>query len=297
MLFKSLNYKLKSVDEKGIVQFYANSFGKKDGDGDIITKGAFKKSLSENFNRVKHLLNHEKSIGVPMEIVEDDFGLLVTSQLILGKQIGKEAFEEYKVYAELNRSMEHSIGFKTIKNHTDKSMNANVITEVALFDVTTMETWGANPATPQVSVKAAKEMVKCPSCGLVFDYNSVNQIGFDEYVLNEARYIIRWYTEDEIRAQLSSMKPEISTNVQAVLQAVAKAGEQKSLITDIFNIARCPQCGTMVSPLNAVKSEQKSLSESLETLTKFFEPGNPTQKNDNEPSSWGFLNTINLMLQ
>ena len=152
--FKDFDYEIKGLDEqKGIVEFYANSFNNKDSDGDIIEKGAFEKSIKENFKRIRHLLNHEKSIGVPIEMKEDSFGLLVKSQLIMGKQIGRETFEEYKAYASVGNSMEHSIGFFTEKEYKDDARKANIIKEVRLMDVTTMETWGANEFTPQVALK------------------------------------------------------------------------------------------------------------------------------------------------
>jgi HK97 family phage prohead protease len=156
--FKSLDYQIKDIDTtKGIVEFYSSSFGSgpddKDSDGDVMVKGAYKKTIQENFKRIRHLKNHQISVGVPLEIKEDDFGLLVKSQLILGKQVAKELFEEYKTYAELGNSMEHSVGFVPINSKEDKENSVNYIREVKLMDVTTMETWGANENTPQGALK------------------------------------------------------------------------------------------------------------------------------------------------
>jgi len=156
--FKNLDYQIKAVDEnKGIVQFYASSFGERDtdadSDGDVMVKGAYAKTIKENFKRIRHLKNHSISVGVPTELKEDDFGLFVTSRMILGKQVAKELYEEYKVYAELGNSMEHSVGFIPIKTDEDKESGVNYIKEVKLMDVTTMETWGANQFTPQGAIK------------------------------------------------------------------------------------------------------------------------------------------------
>ena len=156
--YKNLDYQLKDIDtNRGIVEFYSSSFGQgpedKDSDGDVMVKGAYKKTIQENFKRVRHLKNHSISVGVPLEMKEDDFGLLVKSQLILGKQVAKELFEEYKVYAELGNSMEHSVGFIPINSKEDKENSVNYIREVKLMDVTTMETWGANENTPQGALK------------------------------------------------------------------------------------------------------------------------------------------------
>jgi len=156
--YKNLDYQIKAVDEnKGIVQFYASSFGERDtdadSDGDVIVQGAYQKTIKENIKRIRHLKNHSISVGVPTEIKEDNFGLSVTSQLILGKQVAKELYEEYKVYAQLGNSMEHSVGFMPIKTDEDKESEINYIKEVKLMDVTTMETWGANQFTPQGAIK------------------------------------------------------------------------------------------------------------------------------------------------
>src|SRR6056297_2359518 len=126
---KNLDYQIKAVDEnKGIVQFYASSFGERDtdadSDGDVMVKGAYAKTIKENFKRIRHLKNHFVSVGVPTELKEDDFGLFVTSRMILGKQVAKELYEEYKVYAELGNSMEHSVGFLPIKTDEDKESGA-----------------------------------------------------------------------------------------------------------------------------------------------------------------------------
>ncbi len=51
---------IKDIDEKsGIVTGYFSIFGNKDSDSDVITKGAYKKTLSENYSRVKHLYQHD----------------------------------------------------------------------------------------------------------------------------------------------------------------------------------------------------------------------------------------------
>ncbi|MFO8021006.1 MAG: HK97 family phage prohead protease [Perlabentimonas sp.] len=159
--FKQLDYQIKAVDDKkGIVQFYSSSFGERDtdadSDGDVMVKGAYAKTIKENFKRIRHLKNHSISVGVPMSLEEDNFGLLVTSQLIMGKQVAKELFEEYKVYAEMGNSMEHSVGFFPIKSDFNNESGVNYIKEVKLMDVTTMETWGANEITPQGALKQFK---------------------------------------------------------------------------------------------------------------------------------------------
>lgn len=158
-MIKSLDYEIKDLDgPKGIVTFYASSFDKEDSDGDTIVRGAYKKTLKENFKRIRHLLDHWDSVGVPMTIKEDSFGLLVQSQLIMGKQLGYELFEEYKVYAELGNTMEHSVRINPIKMEEDRQNNSRILREVKLWDVSSITRWGANEDTPQGPLKHFKSI-------------------------------------------------------------------------------------------------------------------------------------------
>lgn len=57
MILKKFDYKIEDVDTKqGIVKIAVSAFDNKDSDGDIIIKGAWKKTISENLKRIKHLL-------------------------------------------------------------------------------------------------------------------------------------------------------------------------------------------------------------------------------------------------
>lgn len=159
---KQCSLSVKDIDGKqGIVQFYASSFGTKDSDSDIIEKGAFKKTISENLRRIKHLYNHEKTIGVIQSIVEDTKGLLVTSQLAKDSEgnfttAAKDALIEY----EAGVITEHSIGFKTIKEDYDSEKQANVIKEIKLWEVSSLDKWGANENTPVMGMKSEKDYIE-----------------------------------------------------------------------------------------------------------------------------------------
>ena len=45
-------------DKAGIVKGYGSVFGNVDSDGDIITKGAYTKTIKENGERVRYLYQH-----------------------------------------------------------------------------------------------------------------------------------------------------------------------------------------------------------------------------------------------
>jgi HK97 family phage prohead protease len=150
---------IKAVKDKGIVQMYVNAFDNEDSDGDISMKGSFAKTIQENLKRIRHFLNHDitKLLGAPIEMKEDDFGLLVTSQMNMNKEIARDAFEDYKLYQELGRSLEHSVAVEAIKR--DEKDN-RYVKEWRLWEYSTLTMWGANARTPLVSMKSdMKEVI------------------------------------------------------------------------------------------------------------------------------------------
>ena len=155
---KSLSVKMEDVDEGSrTVVGYLSAFDQLDSDNDIIRKGAFKKSLSDNgvdssSNRViAHLRNHdwEHQIGKFTSLEEDSFGLKFTS--VLGRSTkGNDALLDYQDGI-LN---EHSIGFNYVKDKISEVEDSNnpegkfyEITEVKLWEGSAV-TFGANEFTP-----------------------------------------------------------------------------------------------------------------------------------------------------
>ena len=72
---------VKSVAEDGTFQGYASLFGVTDLGRDVVTRGAFTKSLKQRpASRVRMLREHDQAqpIGVWTSIAEDDTGLAVS---------------------------------------------------------------------------------------------------------------------------------------------------------------------------------------------------------------------------
>jgi len=160
--YKHNDLKLKGFDDKqGIVEFYFASFNTLDSDGDIITENAYKKTLEESRenthrSRIKHFKNHnpEIAIGVVKEFYTDDKGVIAVSQLVK-TQAGKDALIEY----EMGIITEHSQGFQIIQEKFDDMTGANMITEIKLWEVSSLTHWGANKNTPTVDVKSEKDIL------------------------------------------------------------------------------------------------------------------------------------------
>lgn len=158
----SLEKEIKGIDEaQGIVEMYVNAFGNEDSDGDISAPGSFKKTIKDNFKRIKHFLNHnqafggEQLLGLPLKFIEDDFGLLVTSQMNLQKQLVKDVFADYVLFANHNRTLEHSVRVQDIKRDTN---NEKTVLEWKLWEYSTLYTWGANEKTPLVNIKSLADL-------------------------------------------------------------------------------------------------------------------------------------------
>jgi HK97 family phage prohead protease len=155
--------------KQGLVTGYFSKFNNVDSDGDIIRPGAFTKTIKENgpestLPRIKHLLNHDPSLplGVLKSLTEDNYGLLYESQI--GSHEGGEDFIKM---VESGLITEHSIGFKIIKRNQIQSYENYVknpsvgqyeITEIKLFEGSSLTAWGANPLTPITSLKSINDI-------------------------------------------------------------------------------------------------------------------------------------------
>lgn len=148
---KTFSFEVKEIDEEeGIFTGYAATFSKTpDSYGDIIDPGAFKKTLREGAKRIKILWNHHvlEPIGKPLEMVEDDKGLLVKGKLSLGVQRAKEVLSLMKdgVITEM------SIGYNTMKETFTNGVRH--LQEIRLWDVSPV-TFAANPEAVITGVKA-----------------------------------------------------------------------------------------------------------------------------------------------
>ena len=154
---KFMKFELKEVnEEEGIFEGYASTFTDiPDAYGDVVDKGAFKKTIKENRNRIKILWNHDvfEPIGKPIELSEDETGLFVKGKLTLGVQRAKEVLALMKDGV-IN---EMSIGYQTI---TEKLVDGvRHLKEVKLFDVSPV-TFAANPTAQVLDVKNIERSIR-----------------------------------------------------------------------------------------------------------------------------------------
>jgi len=136
------------ADEKnGIVKGYGSVFGNVDSDGDIINKGAYKKTIQENGSRVKYLYQHDmdKPIGKMINLEEDDKGLVFEAQ-VPKTRLGLDVIELMKAGV----ITENSVGILPIQ----KGMNGQYreLNEVKLFEISAV-TLAANDQAMIIDVK------------------------------------------------------------------------------------------------------------------------------------------------
>lgn len=148
IIFKSGT--LSDIDENlGVVSGYGSIFGNVDSDMDIIEKGAYKRTLKNNGNRVKYIYNHQidKPIGRMKELVEDEKGLKFTAE-IPKTTFGKEVLELMK-YEVIN---ENSVGIQVLKDDYNKDDGIRSIKEVKLYEISAV-TLAANDQAKILEVK------------------------------------------------------------------------------------------------------------------------------------------------
>jgi HK97 family phage prohead protease len=169
--FKAMNGQFNIDEAQGIVECFVAAVGNKDSVGDIVASGAFTESLKRRKPRVVWGHNWNDPIGKVLEIYEVPAhdprlpgkmkqagvgGLYAKVQFNLATEKGREAFASVAFFG---GDQEWSIGYKTLQANFDSAMQANVLREVELYEVSPV-LHGANQLTATISVKS-DEGEKC----------------------------------------------------------------------------------------------------------------------------------------
>lgn len=155
MKFKNTAQDVRDIDEKkGIVVAYANVYDYEDSDGDISQFGSFKRTVNNNFKRIRVLKDHNStvSLGVPLEVdANDPYGLKTTTQFNLKKEVARDMFTDIELMLDNGLSTELSIGYE-IMGRDEK--NKKIITEYKLFEYSFLTGWGANMLSVAEGIKS-----------------------------------------------------------------------------------------------------------------------------------------------
>jgi HK97 family phage prohead protease len=153
--YKSAELQFKDIDEQSMtVAGYFSAFDKVDAYNEVAVKGSFSKSIQENYDRIKFLLNHDvtKSLGPLKELREDDYGLFYRAE-VLPTTFGKD----FMIMAKGGVIKEHSIGYVEVKSHTKSGIK--YITEHKLMEGSALTGWGVNQYTPMVSTMKSQTAI------------------------------------------------------------------------------------------------------------------------------------------
>ena len=159
-------FELKSIDETGVFEGYGSVFGVKDSYNEIVSPGAFSKSLAKHraAGTMPALLwqhDSDEPIGVYLEMSEDSVGLKVRGQLAIKTEDGNRAYELLKMKAISGLS----IGFMTEEDEYDSASGTRTLKSVDLWEVS-LVTFPANTSARVSGVKSAEE---------IFDVRSAEQ--------------------------------------------------------------------------------------------------------------------------
>lgn len=152
---KALDFEIKKDDIAGrVFAGYASTFDVDLG-GDIITQGAFKKTIEGRQQSVKVLWQHHEPIGKSMRLHEDNIGLFVEGK-ISKTRLGDEALELMRddVITQM------SIGFGIPAGKSEMSDDGlRIIREVKLYEFSPV-TFPMNENAIITSVKNMKDAIK-----------------------------------------------------------------------------------------------------------------------------------------
>ena len=143
---------VEDVDRKGrMITGYLSAFNNVDSHNDVITPGAFTKTIRERKNKILFLNQHRwhEPHGFFKELSEDSIGVKFVSNPLPNTSFSNDTLELY----DSGILTQHSIGFRTIKWDYDNDTEIRTIREVKLYEGSNV-TVGANSNTPYLGRKS-----------------------------------------------------------------------------------------------------------------------------------------------
>jgi len=148
--------------EKHTVKAVINTFGIADDQFEESQPGSFKKTFKENFKDIFWYVNHEceDMPGITLELYETAKEAVAVGRFNMNKDLGKELYEDYKLFAEYNRSLQHSVRVMPVKWKSTRLDDGNILWQVQEWKMrewSTLTMKGSNPITPVLELKNSPE--------------------------------------------------------------------------------------------------------------------------------------------
>ncbi len=152
---KFKNFEIKSINENEnelFIEGYGATFGNIDAANDIIEKGAFTKTISENKDRIAFCYQHDiyTPIGKIDDIKEDELGLYIKVRV-------SDSEDDIKTKIKEGILKEMSIGYTTIKSDYDSETKIRHIKEVKLWEIS-LVTIAMNPLAVITGLKSEEQI-------------------------------------------------------------------------------------------------------------------------------------------
>lgn len=161
LIQKSFRFQVKEVQPDGTFEGYASVFGNVDSDGEVVDKGAFKRTLDHNKGVVPVLWQHDRTrpVGWNTEATEDGHGLKVKGKLLVETEAGRYALAFLKEGLEVGGKPGLSIGFVVPKDGAYYKDGVRHFREVALKEYSVV-TFQANDDAVVTGAKGDKKTLK-----------------------------------------------------------------------------------------------------------------------------------------
>ena len=211
----NIPFEIKSIDEeKGSFVAYGSTFENEDLGGDVMVKGAFKKSLEElPAEKVYMFYNHDSKeiIGEYTSIEEDEHGLLIEGKLFV--QDIKRAQETYFLMKKglINK---FSIGYQIVKKSFDKGRR--MLEEVKLIEVSPV----TFPMNEEAELLGVKDMKKFDS---IKDFeNALCEVGASRSkardIVHAAKSLIQCDAEEDVNNEVEDIESKDLSEVLLYLK-------------------------------------------------------------------------------
>lgn len=147
---KSIKFDVKALNEDGTFEGYASVYGNVDSYGEVVEKGAFKRTLDQKGSEIVLLWYHDPTQPIGLgNVAEDDYGLYLKGQLDLDTEAGKTAYSRMR--KKIVKGL--SIGYRVVRDMVETGKRK--LLELDLREVS-LVTFPANSLATVTAVKAGR---------------------------------------------------------------------------------------------------------------------------------------------